>query len=526
MPRHTIEEKPVLADGQLRTAAEQLIADGGPTFWTREMLQNLSDAELYGLFTPANLLPFAKKLYNDAISDVPLPPDKQITIVGAKRKQLVRFEYVKNWKALETYLCYDGPRFPKEMVDELLDRILDKHRKMLDQRAEFNKYVKTVPTPVSTPMPTLMMTLDPVARRKKAIRRDAVADIVGFFDPNAFSVPVTAPIEIDAEIPGKKTHTMATGDANHRVCSAVALKFDLIESVEVLIDATALERAQNMFNRNVPQTALASSDAIRVGLDARDPHITAAAQLITDAGLVPLTTTQSRSADPTKIGVPINSVKMLSNKFGTETLQRLLSCFNGDYELWGPAAADSKATTVPIMAALCGLIELERAGVLPTILFQALMESWSPTALENERNTTDKTKLRRWFPASASVQSQESRTKLMLAVMLDKCYRLANASSGMSAAKLMYAARGLSVEEMTEDNMKQAASYKRSLKTLMETFRCDYASLSKKERAKIKQKVVRLRAKLIQTTNLPDWWVDNNFAAVFDDSSTAGPLFE
>jgi len=225
----------------------------------------------------------------------------------------VRFEYVKNWKALETYLCYDGPRFPKEMVDELLDRILDKHRKMLDQRAEFNKYVKTVPTPVSTPMPTLMMTLDPVARRKKAIRRDAVADIVGFFDPNAFSVPVTAPIEIDAEIPGKKTHTMATGDANHRVCSAVALKFDLIESVEVLIDATALERAQNMFNRNVPQTALASSDAIRVGLDARDPHITAAAQLITDAGLVPLTTTQSRSADPTKIGVPINSVKMLSS---------------------------------------------------------------------------------------------------------------------------------------------------------------------------------------------------------------------
>ena len=510
-------------DSAVHAAPETAAA---PNFWTKELLQELSDAEFYGLFTPENLLPAAKAKYDAAISAEPLPLDKQIVVRGAKRKQAVRFEYVKSWDCLIDFMCDTGPQFPKELIDELLRRIIKKHLAMLEERAAFSQYVKTIPTPVIVAIPTLLMKLDPVARRKKAIRREAVADIVGFFDPNAFSVPVTTPVEISGELPGDDSnYIMANGDANHRVCGAVALKFDVIEKVEVLVDASALDRAQNMFNRNVPQTALAVSDAITVGLEARDPQITAAAQLIEAAGLVPLTNARTKSADPTKLGVPVNSIKSLADRFRTETIQRLLSLFNGDFESWGPTAADPKTASMPIMSALARLIDLERAGVVPTTILHAFLHSWSPTALENERNSTDKTKLRRWFPAAASVQSQESRGKLMLAVMLDKCHRLANPKSGISAAQIMQTAHGIPVDELTDEDMKHAASYKRTMKTLIETFRSNFKTLPPAEREKIAHKVMHARLRLANHTELPDWWLDN-YSSALEEETPAGPLFD
>ena len=65
----------------------------------------------------------------------------------------------------------------------------------------------------------------------------------------------------------------------------------------------------------------------------------------------------------------------------------------------------------------------------------------------------------------------------MLAVMLDKCHRLANPKSGISAAQIMQTAHGIPVDELTDEDMKHAASYKRTMKTLIETFRSNFKTL-------------------------------------------------
>lgn len=476
----------------------------------RDFLSRLDDKDLYALFRVENMEPEARALYDAAFSRTPLPPEKQLSIVGQKRGgQPVQFEHVKDWQAVTAFITSTLPRFPAPLVDELVTRIRAAQIALDEKRADYPAAVRPVRTPLSHPVPTLLFVVDPLARRRQALRPASVADIVGYFDEKAFSVPVASVVEVEQDN-GDVTWIFAVTDANHRITGAHERKYTLIENVEVILDATKLDRAQTMFGRNVPQTALAKSDVIRNGLNAQDPQTVAARDLITAAGLVPLLDVKSKSADPSRVGMPITTVLALFGRFDVSVITRVLSLYDDEtLPHWGAMAADSEATRAPMVQALCRLVELERDGVIPTFIMYECLKQWAPSSLVNVAEKT--TPNHRWFCQHASKQSEASRSRKLVAVLAERCHNLTNAAKGISPIAVLTAATDVNPNQVTQEDLKLAVAYKKQARKLISTFVPDGTKVSKTDREKLRVSRWRLRQKLNSLDLFCDWWVANGW---------------
>lgn len=476
--------------------------------WDITQLRRLAPMELYALFRPENLLPRARALYEAAISDEPLPPDKRIVICGQKLRQPCQFTYLKSVPALGVFMTDQGEQFPRPMVEAVIEKIEQARADLEAARAAYPPEIVTIKSPLNAPLPALLLKLDPVARRKKGLRIASIADIVANFNPDAFGVPVATPVRTYDADGNPVSWFFGNPDSNHRVASAVLKKVNFLERVELLSSESARRRAQSMFQRNVPRTVLSIGDASRVGLNAGDPKTVAARDLIEAAGLIALHESQTRSADPSKIGIVIDHVKKLLERFDAAIVGRVLSFFNGAYTSWSAAEYDStnNGTTAQMLGALCELVRLERAGVVHTVALHILLQRWTPGALSRESQTADVKRLKRWLPPAASTQSQHSRVRTATAILLDKCRRILDARAGVSPQQIAAWAYGIEPEEVTPEQLKCGKGYKAKMRAMLETYQHDYRTLPKTERTKLKEKVRRARVALDKMTELLDWW--------------------